>query len=262
MENFQSHICKLTTKEIDDKVEKQLEEWINSQRPRKVPSSEVRQKALYLYSENGRTDIACSYGWYRRFKERLLKRSSEAVTSFHQGTDSVVLTWLLQVYDNNELISYKDLQSFAQNALSPVNPGFKASPGWAIRFLKRNHLLINFEGIYGGVLPPTLEAETKKFKKAVKSLLPLYPSNCIGCMDEIPLSFSSPINKIKVEEFEEEASKIYLLKKLSIRRCDATVILGLLGDATFLPPMIIIKVISLLLSLIKKVEHWCGLIFH
>ncbi|CAL8143090.1 unnamed protein product [Orchesella dallaii] len=227
---------KPTTKEIDAKVEAEIHEWIRSQEPRQVPSTEVRQKAKDIYRKYGRVEIECSYGWYRRFKARL-NSNGKLPEGRHEEDDQIVLTWLLQVYDNNDLVSYKDLQCFAQKALQEIKPEFKASAGWAMRFLKRNHAVINWDGIYSNPLPPSLENQVTTCRGQLKSFFEQYSMNAIGCMDEIPLSFTNS-TLVKKGSVYQPVSR---LRKNSIKNCDATVILSLLADSTLLPPMLIVK---------------------
>lgn len=264
MNNFQSHECKPTSKEIDTKVEQEVQNWIENQHPRKVPSTEIREKAREIYRKHGRSKIECSYGWYRRFKVRMGKKKGMPVTSknMHEEEDALVLTWLLGVYDNNQVVSYKDVQNYAQTALMEIKPKFKASTGWVLRFLKRNHILINWDyGIYRDHLPTALECHVGQCKNQIRDLLTQFPGNCIGCMDEIPLSFVSPTstsNKPKLgrhqsdeEDEEQDSSRISRLKKLSVTNSDATVVLGMLADGTLLPPMVIVKVNDYYSDMIK-----------
>ncbi|ODM91868.1 Pogo transposable element with KRAB domain, partial [Orchesella cincta] len=194
-----------------------------------------------VQKKHGRIEIECSYGWYRRFKARMM--STNGPNTGYKEDDNLVLTWLLQVYDNNDLVSYKDLQCYAQNAFQEIKPEFKASAGWAMRFLKRYHAVINWDGIYLDPLPPALECQVDNFRVQMKASLDQFSTNSVGCMDEIPLNFTNPTLGTKATEHDPQP--VSRLRKYSIKNCDATVILGFLADGTLLPPMVIVKVRSI-----------------
>lgn len=257
--HFQTPASKPTSKEIDLKVEFELQEWILSQRPKKISSTEIREKAKSLFQCHGRTEIQCSYGWYRRFMTRMQKNEECQVLKSrigrHTSNDNPILKWLLSQYDNNQLVSYKDLQSYSQSVLQESLPNFKASAGWALRFLKRNHLIIKLDGLYTETLPLCIAKDGNQFHTEIKQLIiqsKHLPSN-VGCMDEIPVTFSCPKFRANLErgqlqvgavERHEADMSAPLLRNISIKNCDATVILGLLADGTLLPPMVIVKVSS------------------
>lgn len=266
MKNFQAHECTPTKKQIDARVEQQIWEWIESQQPRKVSSNEVREMARRVFQENGRSEIECSYGWYRRFKARMHKTvgMKKGLENLHEEEDSLILEWLLKMYDNNQLVSYRTLQTFAQTALCETKPQFKASVGWITRFLKRNHIIINWnQGVYQNALPTLLECLVTPFVQEVKTILREYPENCVGCMDEIPLTFARPTNKLQIgyeqneEDEYEDGSQVSRLRKISVKNCDATALLAILADGTLLPPMVIVKV-NACLEITLSCYLWVG----
>lgn len=156
----------------------------------------------------------------------------------NEETDNLILTWVLQEYDQNRTVSYTEVQQYAQNTLPSVKLNFKASIGWVKRFFKRHHiLLLNQDDFYEGDLPAQLEIEIKNFiQNFQRTILPKYASR-VGCMDEISISFS---------EFHTsthgQACSRPRVKKHTVTNCDVTVILTLMADGTLVHPFIIVKV--------------------
>jgi len=183
--------------------------------------------------------MQCSYGWYRRWAKRYNFSSDP-----HLDTDPIILTWLLEKYDNNELISHQELRNFAQASVAIIKTSqFQASAGWANRFLKRYHILINWDGIYEKPLPSILESQINEYQTRLKILFNTNERTFI-CMDEIPLSFGSnnhfgDKSSNSKEDKNETCSR---LRKIGIANCDATVILSILSDGNLLPPVLIVKV--------------------
>ncbi|CAG7728563.1 unnamed protein product [Allacma fusca] len=217
---------------VDLNVEKEVHEWVQSLDV--YPSStEIRTKALELYREKGHDKIKCSYGWYRRWSERF----KEGISS-HETSDPIVLAWLLEQYDNNVLVTYSSLQSFAQRTLVTIKPDFKASPGWATRFFKRHHIFLNWDGYNEKKLPEELHRKVEEFWSRTSQISwKDFQTQQIGCMDEIPLSFTAS----KVKDNIESGVKASRLKKVSVKNGDATVILALRADGQILPPMVVVK---------------------
>ena len=218
--------------------------------------SHRRAFCLFTFREKGHTKIQCSYGWYRRWCKRF-----ELSTSPHEPFDDQVLTWLLQQYDGNDLVTYKRLQSYTREAITKnnsqaveIDSGFKASQGWATRFFKRNHLLINWQGHFNRALPKGLELSVQEFLRQLKPELGLDSNDerALIAMDEIPLTFSSSPNynpsmsssgSVTSEaQISTSDSKTSRLRRISIKNCEATVKLALTSSGKVLPPMLVVKV--------------------
>lgn len=243
---------------IDPEIEKELYEWIQAQLPTKVSSSIIRNKAremyrlvilkiyhhltnwskailLYFFRAKGYSTMQCSYGWYRRFAARFSLTNDP-----HKDMDDIILTWMLKSYDQNHAVSVPELQEFAQTNLSEIKPEFCASGGWAMRFLKRHHLILNWDDIYTGQLPLQLNEDAESFNERMKNdVFVNYVPSGIGSMDEIPLSFFDLYTT-------SDQMKVPRIRKYSITNCDATVILTLMADGNLLPPFVILKVIIIL----------------
>ena len=143
---------------------------------------------------------------------------------------------MLQCYDKNYTVSVAELQQFAQQNLSHIKPGFCASAGFATRFLNRHHLLLRGEDTSSQCqLPPELENNIQAFLMRIQnSVISNYSKDKIGCMDEIPLSFS---------DLDAQSDQHQLrVRKLSIENGDATVVLSLKANGTLLPPFVTLKV--------------------
>ena len=194
---------------------------------------------MYFFRRaSGYDKIQCSYGWYRRWAGRF-----SVPIGYQDESDLLILAWVLEQYDNNELVTYEMLQAFAQRTLSQSKADFKASANWVNRFLKRHHILIHWEGHYKEALPPELESKAQNFLERTNTM-DLGVNTNICCMDEIPLTFSAnaleiPEEFVTPQDFEERVTR---LRKMSIKHCEATIILALLRDGTLMPPMIIVKV--------------------
>jgi hypothetical protein len=187
------------------------------------------------HREKGHESIKCSYGWYRRFVNRFQVPSGR-----HQEADNIVLSWILEQYDQNQTLSYSEVQKYAEEQLTKIKPNFQSSMGWVERFFKRNIFLLNWDDIYDGGLPVELEKAIEVFLKELHiSVLPKYSPEFIGCMDEIPISFFDFYSRSQNEVPPPPLAKA---KKYGIANCDATVMLTLMSNGVLLPPLVIIKV--------------------
>lgn len=144
---------------------------------------------------------------------------------------------MLHCYDQNSPLSVAEVQQFAQKNLSSIKPGFCASAGWATRFLKRHYLLLN-DNWCEGQLPTGLEKHYLEFLTRIQSYMVKYSPDKIGSMDEIPICFAD----LSSEQSQHQLQASPRVKKYSIMKCDATVILTVMGNGDFLPPFVILKV--------------------
>ena len=71
--------------------------------------------------------------------------------------DEEILQWLMERREQELAISILMLQAYPRAKITPINPSFKASNGWAHKFMKRHKLVPRARTSMAQKLPGDLE---------------------------------------------------------------------------------------------------------
>ncbi|KAF6204401.1 hypothetical protein GE061_002742 [Apolygus lucorum] len=214
--------CYLT----DDKIDTELWEWYSRKFP-KPKSKQIRDKAVKMYRLGGYNGINCSSGWYYRWRKRYMLPSS---SSEKKEFDDQLICWILAEFDDNKSITHAELIS---QASAIKGDGFKLSPSWVVRFLKRySPFMQKCPGI-DVRLPSQLEPKVSEFRSDLMSSVTSLGIglDSILAFDEVPLNFSTSGHQ----------QPKYLLRKSGFENCHASLILVCTAAGELLPSTLILK---------------------
>uniref|UniRef100_A0A146M589 Pogo transposable element with ZNF domain n=1 Tax=Lygus hesperus TaxID=30085 RepID=A0A146M589_LYGHE len=214
--------CYLT----DDKIDAELWKWYSCKSP-KPKSKQIRDKAVKMYRQGGYNGINCSSGWYYRWRKRYMLPSSSLE---RKEFDDQLICWILAEFDDNKSITHAQLIS---QATAIKGDGFKLSPSWVVRFLKRYSPFMQKCPGVDVKLPSQLEPKVSEFRADLMSVI---NSHSIGldsilAFDEVPLNFSTSGHQ----------QPKCLLRKSGFENCHASLILVCTAAGELLPSTLILK---------------------
>lgn len=209
-------------------VDKEVYDWYSSLRtPDSAPQlQEIRSKALEIFQKHGFSNMKCSKEWYKNWCKRYgICRSLQK--------DNQLIKWILTRYDKNLPITNQELvnYAFSQKMQRGVELNEQSPEDYVYSFCRRYPKLLEALPSVTETFPEAMEAEVVKFRYMIKELQEEnnFSMLAIGCMDEIPLLFTSSVNERRV------------IVNSGMNSCNAVVILSCLADGAFLPPMIVMK---------------------
>ena len=121
---------------------------------------QVQARAREIYSSRGYTDMKCSYGWFKRWSQRFhiqvtdqqfvlidffllfflrLLLTAQFNIQLRYSYDDELLEWILARFDANAAVTHHDLQNHGLSLVRKEDPHFKASSGWALRYVSINN---------------------------------------------------------------------------------------------------------------------------
>lgn len=209
-------------------VDKEVFEWYSSSRtPDSSPQlPEIRSKALEIFQKHGFSNMKCSKEWYKSWCKRYgICRSLQK--------DNQLIKWILTRYDKNLPITNQELVNYAvsQKMMRGVLLDEQSPQDYVYSFCQRYPRLLEALPSVTETFPEEMEAEVVKFRSMIKELQEEnnFSMLAIGCMDEVPLLFTS------------SGSERSVIINCGMNSCNAVVILSCLADGVFLPPMIVLK---------------------
>ena len=131
-------------------------------------------------------------------------------------------------------VSVQALQDKATILIRETNPEFKASCGWAQKFLKRHLLVLRVKTSLSQKLPADLETKLGSFQEFVQRqrIEHDFALNMIGNMDEIPVYFDIITNKM----IDKRGGRSVQVRTTGgDRRHNITVVLACTADGQLLP---------------------------
>ena len=103
--------------------------------------------------------------------------------------ENKILIWVLENRDLHLPITIPLLQAKALELVKADHSNFKASSGWAYKFMKRHSLVLRAKPSMAQELPATLEELILAFNRQIKRLVEINQFQVVGNMDETPLYF-------------------------------------------------------------------------
>ena len=135
-------------------------------------------------------------------------------------------------------VSTQMLQHKALALIGEHNPNFKASEGWARKFICRHSLVLRARTSVAQKLPSDLECRVFTFHEEVKTERQKhdFPKELIGNMDETPLYF----DMVPSRTLEKKGEKEVRVRTTGAGKTRVTVVLACTASG-HTPPMIILK---------------------
>jgi len=238
------HMKKMTGRGPKNRdIDQALYTWYCDRKARgnRPKSCHVQSKARELYLTYGYRDMKCSYGWFKRWSQRFQ-------IQLRYSYDDEILEWIMARFDENKSVNAQELQTYGLSLIQKEDPNFKASSGWALRFCKRHKEFMNSDGSFSAKLPHHLDTRVKTFRRVLHQLQQekRFDLGSIGSVDELPFHFNTILEK----------RPGCVLKHSGIETADVSIILSILADGTFLPPLLLFKKDKIEEETIKEPEFY------
>ena len=145
--------------------------------------------------------------------------------------------WVLENRDLQLPITIPLFQAKALAIVKTDNPNFKASSGWAYRFMKRHSLVLRSKTSMAQELPATLEERIAAFNAQIKRLAEINKFQVVGNMDETPLYFDIVPGRV----LDTKGKKSVIVRTAGNEKRHLTVVLTVLSHGEVLPAVVIFK---------------------
>ncbi|XP_059486069.1 uncharacterized protein LOC132202842 [Neocloeon triangulifer] len=221
----------------DINIDKQLVKWVEiTFGDGAIKKLDVRKKAQELFSAAG-YQMACSNGWYARWCRRNMVNTKKKL-ALDTKVEHKLVHWILTETERWQPMSNILLrdQAIKLGKLTTCNDDFKVSSSWLFRFLHRySSILQPHRNICEDIYPEFMTQAVSEFRRSLEKMF------FIGCMDELPISFSYPIADADVDlsSCGINVKKMELLPKSSPKYTFALLVLSALEDGQVLPPCLI-----------------------
>jgi hypothetical protein len=159
--------------------------------------------------------------------------------TYPESMDAELAEWVLHQRDLQRPVSILMLKAKAKAIVSSKYPAFRASKGWAEKFMRRHSLSLRAKTSVSQKLPADLEAKLERFLKQVqvqRKAIDYSPDRIIN-MDETPMFF----DLIPGKTLSATGKKQILVRGTSGSKRHFTVVLACSASGDMLPPMIIFK---------------------
>ena len=126
--------------------------------------------------------------------KRMNKKGQGRKLSYSTILDEEILQCLMERREQELAISILMLQAHPRaKIITPINPSFKASDGWAHKFMKRHKLVLRARTSMAQKLPGDLENRIVSFYSSLRKmrLSNDFPVQFIGYMDETMVYFDT-----------------------------------------------------------------------
>ena len=147
------------------------------------------------------------------------KRLRFTFTVPYKAMEDKLHEWVLECRSNGLIVTttairLRALQLSKDPQFGMIDSGFKASPGWCHRFMKRRELALRQKTHIAQKLPSDVDTKVENFQKFIISSRKDYdyPLSAIGNMDETPMTFDLPGNR---------TVEVKGCKRVSVRTCGA-----------------------------------------
>ena len=160
--------------------------------------------------------------------------------------DKNVLEKVLEKREMGLSVSQYDIREFAKKACEEINKDrpvqdqfldFKASPGYAYRFIQRNQLACRAATSVGQKIPPNAKQLALAFFDYNKNWFEKIPIGPVGNMDEIPTYVDAPLRRTYVLR----GIKTVKMKTTGREKMRFTLVVTILSDGRKCRSMIIFK---------------------
>ena len=125
----------------------------------------------------------------RDLAKRGVKKGAGRPLTYCSKIDEQLLVWVLESRDLHLPITIPLLQAKALELIGAESPEFKASSGWAYKFVWRHSLVLHVKTSMAQELPATLEERIQAFHRQIKRLGEINKFEVVGNMDETSLYF-------------------------------------------------------------------------
>ena len=129
--------------------------------------------------------------WY--FKQEMtkhgVKKGAGRPLTYSTDIEEQLLVWVLENRDLHLPITIPLLKAKALELIGTECPDFKASSGWAYKFMHRHSLVLRARTSMAQELPATLEERIRAFHHQIKRVAEINKFEVVGNMDETPLYF-------------------------------------------------------------------------
>ena len=125
----------------------------------------------------------------REVTKRGVKKGAGWPLTYSMEIDEQLLVWVVENCDLHLLVTIPRLQAKAMKLIGTEYPDFKASSGWAYKFMHRHSLVLQACTSMAQELPATLEEWIQAFYCQIMRVAGINKFEVVGNIDETPLYF-------------------------------------------------------------------------
>ena len=166
-----------------------------------------------------------------------VKKCAGRPLSYGSDLEEQFLSWILERRNLHLPVTVPILCAKGKDLICLDQPDFKASDGWAQKFMRCHNFLLRAKTSLAQDLPNTLEERIQAFQKQLKKVKEVNSFGVIGNLDETPLFF----NVIPGRVIDSKGKKIIIVQTTGSEKRHLTVTLTVLSDGTVLPAQAIFK---------------------
>ena len=148
-----------------------------------------------------------------------------------------ILVWMLENCDLHLPITVHLLKAKALELIGAESPEFKASSGWAYKFMQRHSLVLCARTSMAQELPATLEERIQAFYRQIRRLAEINKFEVVGNKDKSSLYFDVVPGRV----IEEKGKKSVIERTTGNEKRHLTVVLTVLAHGEILPALVIFK---------------------
>lgn len=159
--------------------------------------------------------------------------------SYGQDIEEKLIEWVLIQQDKQVCVSVQSLQVKAMVLIREANPDFKASHGWAQKFMKRHSPVLQARTSLSQMLPADIEAKLASFHDFIMRQHSEhdFEKELIGNMAETPVFFDIVPNKT----IDQQGVRLVLVRKTGGDKSHIIVVLTCTAAGQVPPTIIIFK---------------------
>ena len=125
----------------------------------------------------------------REVTKRGVKKGAGWPLTYSMEIDEQLLVWVVENCDLHLLVTIPRLQAKAMKLIGTEYPDFKASSGWAYKFMHRHSLVLQACTSMAQELPATLEEWIQAFYCQIMRVAGINKFEVVGNIDETPVYF-------------------------------------------------------------------------
>ena len=177
-------------------------------------------------------------GYFKReVTKRGVKKGAGRPLTYSTGIDEQMLVCVLENRDLHLPITIPLLQAKTLELISAECPDFKASSGWAHKFMQRHSLVLRARTSMAQELPAMLEERIQAFHHQIKRVAEINKFEIVGSIDETPLFFDVVPGRV----LDKKGKRSVVVRTTGNQKRHLTVVLTVLADGVVLPALAIFK---------------------
>ena len=150
-----------------------------------------------------------------------------------------LVQWVLEMRDLHLPVSVVQVKEKVKQLIQQQVPSFRASDGWAYKFLQRNRFTLRAKTSISQRLPAGLEGKMKSYLQKVQKERKdgRLPTALIGNVDETPVYF----DLVPGKTIDRVGAKYCIIRTTGAEKWHIIVVLTITANGSMLAPIVIFK---------------------